>query len=846
MSFKVYSVRKELEFNQTFEKDRIRYTVSDPHTGTFYTLGFVQFQILKFFQMRPASPFQCAEFLEKKLGLEFPSSDVEKFMEGSRNKNFLQFDHHTIIDLKTAALLGSQIKETLIAFSKKYWEKNKPTLLEKQCLTDILTHLRAYKIHEAVFALDQHVSEHPKNVFLQRLNDVMKPLIFQKIKDTSVSEKLNMGAQNFSFFNPLPFLEKHKNIIFSVLSIGPGLVFLFFFLIAMAMIWNLGILHTNIAQNTQFAMQNYLWLMVMSQFNIAVHEMGHAIALFRCGGKPRRIGFLLFLGIMPAFFADVTEAYSLPRLQRIIISAAGVIAQTVLAVLLILIYPFFDEGTLVSQIIRMNTLTWIMGAFFNLMPIFKLDGYYIFSDVTGVENLFAKSYAFIKACFTKLFFGENTFETLSRYEIMCILFYSTLTFATTGLSYTMMVISAIVLWDNIQSIPRIFFFVMLVRMLFNFFFGTGVKTTPSEATSPKRSLKEIVQSLGKYQRSGVIALVGLALLSIPFPFRTKIPSVIRYDETLPVRAPESGLVHQIYFQEGTLVSAQAPLIEIRNPTLQREFQRQIYLARQKKLIFSDAQKGADPNWVRFYQTDVEAQKLILAEQENYYRTLGKDRRLVSGQSFEETLQNIQTQRKTVALAQAQQNVGIQNQTNQQEKLLELDALIAKERLMKLQSQMDQMLIRAPQKGQILSLDTAQTQGKFFNKGDLLFEIASGHPQIYAKTSEKTILFIEPKQSFTFVSVQGTVLKGHIEKVASISQVQGLQTKDMTQMLAGLSIFPTDSAFTVVGKIDFLPSDSVLHSYTTGTMAIHHGFKPLGYVLFRRLAAAIHADVWSIF
>jgi len=112
-----------------------------------------------------------------------------------------------------------------------------------------------------------------------------------------------------------------------------------------------------------------------------LHEFGHATACARYGCPPGPIGFGLYL-IFPAFYTDVTSAWRLDRRARAIIDIGGVyfscIAQLILGVAIVMVH-----SPLASTLFAINAYTILH----NLNPVFKLDGYWLCSDLAGLHNL---------------------------------------------------------------------------------------------------------------------------------------------------------------------------------------------------------------------------------------------------------------------------------------------------------------------------------------------------------------------------------------------------------------------------------------------------------------------------
>lgn len=111
------------------------------------------------------------------------------------------------------------------------------------------------------------------------------------------------------------------------------------------------------------------------------HECGHIAACryFRCGHGG--IGFGLYL-VFPVWYADVTQAWQLQRRQRAVVDLGGVYFQ---AIFLITV----DLFALVSGSPVAFKLAWLVtfAMLLTLNPVFKFDGYWLLSDLSGLHNL---------------------------------------------------------------------------------------------------------------------------------------------------------------------------------------------------------------------------------------------------------------------------------------------------------------------------------------------------------------------------------------------------------------------------------------------------------------------------
>ncbi|MEE4192390.1 MAG: HlyD family efflux transporter periplasmic adaptor subunit [Halieaceae bacterium] len=128
-------------------------------------------------------------------------------------------------------------------------------------------------------------------------------------------------------------------------------------------------------------------------FGIAVilakvlHEFGHALTARRYGCSVRAMG-VAFLVFWPILYTDTTDAWRLrSRRKRAMIGAAGMIVELGLAAICLLLWNFVPDSFLRNILFMMSTTTWLMTLLINLNPLMRFDGYYILSDLTGVENL---------------------------------------------------------------------------------------------------------------------------------------------------------------------------------------------------------------------------------------------------------------------------------------------------------------------------------------------------------------------------------------------------------------------------------------------------------------------------
>lgn len=116
--------------------------------------------------------------------------------------------------------------------------------------------------------------------------------------------------------------------------------------------------------------------------NTLFHEFGHAAGCHYGGGLPGPIGVGVLI-VVPAFYTNVTDAYRLDRRGRLRTDLGGVYFNAVFALFLGVIQVLTGFAALPAVIVLIH-----LQMLQQMIPLIRLDGYYILGDLVGVPNLF--------------------------------------------------------------------------------------------------------------------------------------------------------------------------------------------------------------------------------------------------------------------------------------------------------------------------------------------------------------------------------------------------------------------------------------------------------------------------
>ena len=115
-----------------------------------------------------------------------------------------------------------------------------------------------------------------------------------------------------------------------------------------------------------------------------VHELGHAAACHYGGAAPGKIGVAIYV-VYPAFFTDVTQTYRLGRAGRVRTDLGGVYFNALTIAALTAVYAQTRSPAVLLAIVFVH-----LEALQQLLPLGRLDGYYVIADLVGVPDLFGR------------------------------------------------------------------------------------------------------------------------------------------------------------------------------------------------------------------------------------------------------------------------------------------------------------------------------------------------------------------------------------------------------------------------------------------------------------------------
>ena len=148
-----------------------------------------------------------------------------------------------------------------------------------------------------------------------------------------------------------------------------------------------------------------------------LHVLVHALACKAHGRRVRELGFFLLQGILPTFYADVTDIFMSNRRARLTVDLAGPMVEVFFGSMAMLGAYLSDPGIGRALLFGAGLFLW-ESALINLYPFsfLELDGYNILADLLAMPMLRKQALALMPNLPGNL----RSIKTITRLELIQI------------------------------------------------------------------------------------------------------------------------------------------------------------------------------------------------------------------------------------------------------------------------------------------------------------------------------------------------------------------------------------------------------------------------------------------
>ncbi len=372
----------------------------------------------------------------------------------------------------------------------------------------------------------------------------------------------NPVALRFALWDPEEFLNRHFSKVRWVFSKWTGQLWMLLLIYAA----------TEAAQHWP-RINHHFEINALSPYNLLlifllyppikfVHEMGHAFSAKLEGGEVHEMG-ITFLLFVPVPYVNVSTAtHFRSRYRRILVSAAGIMVESALAALGLLLFLAAQPGLVQNIGFNIFLIGGISSLLFNGNPLLKYDAYYILADAVGIPNLYQRSAQYWQYLLQRYLFGLR--DALSPASAPGEAAWFTV-YCPLSLAYRLGI-----LWFIISLVTDKFFYLGLtlaiwligLQILMPLYKGL-LFLLASPALQAKRNRALLASGM---LTAAVVAVVGF----LPIPSYSINQGVVWQPDEVHLRARHGGFVDALLVENLQSVSTGTPILVLSDPFLSSE------------------------------------------------------------------------------------------------------------------------------------------------------------------------------------------------------------------------------------------------------------------------------------
>lgn len=290
-----------------------------------------------------------------------------------------------------------------------------------------------------------------------------------------------------------------------------------------------------------------------------LHELGHALSVRRWGGDVHEMGISLLM-LTPAPYVDASAAMAFRhRYQRVIVSAAGIMVEVLLAAAALFVWLNVQPGLVRDIAFVILFIGSVSTLLVNGNPLLRFDGYHVLCDALDLPNLAPRSQAYWIYLTQRyvLRMEHAASPQPAAGERKWLVVYAPLSWA-----YRLFVAGLVLLWVGAKSwlLGWVAALLLVAAFLVKPAFA-AVKVLLS-SVPPGRARRRAHAAI-----AGLIGGMAILIFAVPLPLTTLAQGVVWLPEQAQVRAETEGFVRQILVPDGTRVEPGQVLLVLSDPTL---------------------------------------------------------------------------------------------------------------------------------------------------------------------------------------------------------------------------------------------------------------------------------------
>jgi len=384
----------------------------------------------------------------------------------------------------------------------------------------------------------------------------------QHAKSKTQQRFTNPLSQKFPLWDPDDFLDRHLSKVSWLFNGTAALAWLSVVLIAFlltAMHWHE--LVSNIAINT-LSPYNLTLLFLLYPAIKLLHELGHAFTAKLEGGEVHEMG-IIFVMFIPVPYINVSTVTSFrSKYKRMLVGAAGIIVELLLASLALFIWLITEPGLIRDIAFNIMLIGGVSSLFFNGNPLLKYDGYYVLADAVDIPNLLQRSAKYWGYLYQRYLFGlkQMASPAYTSWESAWFIVYGIL-----STTYRMGL-----LWFIIVYVTDKFFAIGVVLALW---------LVTAQILLPLFNMARFITSSPSLQKrryrvigscSVLLAVLMMLVFIVPFPCYTLAEGIVWVPDNAQLKAESDGFSGLLLTDNYSRIDSGTGILQLEDPFLQTQ------------------------------------------------------------------------------------------------------------------------------------------------------------------------------------------------------------------------------------------------------------------------------------
>ncbi len=298
------------------------------------------------------------------------------------------------------------------------------------------------------------------------------------------------------------------------------------------------------------------------------HEFAHAYTAKWAGVRVRRfgIGFMVFF---PRLYTDITDAWRVTqRRKRMLIDAAGILAEMLIGGLAILVWLNTAPGFANTLCYYIFAVSVVNTVFINGNPFIRYDGYYLLMDLTGIDNLQRRGFDAVKTFLRTRLLGIPS-DSQKRPENIKLIEWQ----------------AVFLFWYGLAAMAyRIFLYTVIILIVYyQFTKAVGLFLASLEVyifiirplIAEGRVIGRHKHMIRKANLIGLIMVISIlsALCIAPLPWPVSMPCEVKAKDSQILYVRQEGFLAQLHASDGSNVKRNQALFTQSNPLFELEGER---------------------------------------------------------------------------------------------------------------------------------------------------------------------------------------------------------------------------------------------------------------------------------